>query len=112
MFSGPNGLITFIHILFSLVCVTHVGFIVYSMLYPDVPEIVVTMKKLNEIKFPILFRICAFDIDDRDKRYTKAGYMNTYDFYMGKSMFNDSVYGWNGHQKNGSTLSMVEGNKL
>ena len=79
------------------------------MLYPDVPEIVVNMKNLNELEFPIVFRICAFDIDDPDKRYTKVGYKDSWNFYLGQSVFNDSVYGWNGHQKNGSTLGTVEG---
>ena len=109
MFSGSKGLITFIYIFFSLVFVTHVGFIVYSMLYPDVPEIVVNVKNLNEIEFPFVFRICAFYIDDNDERYNKVGYKDSYEFFLGQSMFNGSVYGWNGHQENGSTLGTVEG---
>ena len=58
------------------------------------------------------YHFCAFDINDQDARYTKVGYKDSWNFFQGQSVFNDSVYGWNGHQKNGSTLGTVEGNKL
>ena len=110
--SKSRSLISFIYIFFSLVFVIHVGFMGHKILYPEVPEMIVNIKNLGEIEFPILFQICAFDIDDNDERYNKVGYQHSYYFFLGKSMFNDSVYGWNGHQANGSTLDTVEGEIL
>ena len=40
------------------------------------------------------------------------GYKRIYMFYMGKSKYNSSLFGWNGHVKNGSTLGSTEGMKV
>ena len=37
------------------------------------------------------------------------GYDNLYSFYLGRNMYNRSVVGWNGHTKNGETLTSAEG---
>ena len=40
------------------------------------------------------------------------GYESDVAFFKGKSMYNESLYGWSGHTENGSTISNVEGNVL
>ena len=109
MLFEAQTLITFINVFFSIVFITHVSSIGYHILYPDVPEIVVLKKYLHEIDFPITFRICAFEIENKYERYRKLGYDTDDDFFLGKSRFNESVYGWKGHHEDGSTLASVEG---
>ena len=98
-----------INVFFSLVFIIHVGFIGYKTLHPEVPEIVVYKKDLKEIDFPIVFRICAYESINGSERYRRFGYASEYNFFQGKSRFNSSVYGWNGHFENGSTLASAEG---
>ena len=109
MLCDAQKIIAFINVSFSFVFIIHVGFIGYTILYPEVPEIVVIKKSLHEIDFPITFRICAFEIEDKYERYNRIGYEHDDDFFLGKSMYNNSIYGWQGHLEDGSTIASVEG---
>ena len=53
--------------------------------------------------------MCVSEIDNTTDRYTSIGYKNDYDFYLGRSVYNNSLFGWNGHLQNGSTVGTVEG---
>ena len=53
--------------------------------------------------------MCVSEIDNSTERYTNLGYKNDYDFYLGRSVYNKSLFGWNGHLQNGSTVGTVEG---
>ena len=70
---------------------------------------------LQDIEFPLSFRICLDDIYDIEKdmnkleRYKKFGYSSGHNFYRGQSMFNETNVGWNGHTENGGTLGSTEG---
>ena len=108
MFSGRRVVLIF-NLFFSIIFLIHVSFLIYNILYPEVPEIIVYEKKLNEIDFPMNLRICVHDLNDETSRYRKFGYGNVFKWFMGKSMFNDTLHGWAGHSKNGSVLGNVEG---
>ena len=45
-------------------------------------------------------------------RYENYGHKDSFEFFNGKSHFNDSIFGWNGHTENGSTVSSVKGENL
>ena len=60
----------------------------YTILYPEIPEILVSKKNLNEIEFPMTFRICAFELNDTVSRYQSFGYAHYGDYFRGRSMFN------------------------
>ena len=81
----------------------------FYILYPDLPEIKVLKKDLKNIAFPLSFKLCVSEKHKSSDRYQKVGYHNDVDFFKGKSMFNDSLYGWSGHTENGSTFSNVQG---
>ena len=104
--------VTSINVFFSIIFLVHISSIGYHTLYPEVPEIVVSKKNLNEIDFPITFRICAFELNDTVSRYKLFGYNNHDDYFRGRSMFNDTLYGWAGHDQYGSVLANVEGEIL
>ena len=104
--------VTSINVFFSIVFLVHISSIGYHTLYPEVPEIVVSKKNLNEIDFPITFRICAYDLKDTVSRYKSFGYAHYGDYFRGRSMFNDTLYGWAGHDQNGSVLGNVEGEMM
>ena len=106
--------VTSINVFFSIVFLMHISSIGYHTLYPELPDIVVSKKNLNEIDFPMTFRICAFELNDTDtvSRYQSFGYADYVDFFRGRSMFNDTLYRWAGHDKYGSVLGNVEGEML
>ena len=98
-----------INVFFFIIFLAHISSIGYSTLYPEVPEIVVYKKNLNEVEFPMTFRICAYELRDAQSRYQSFGYESHWDYFQGKSMFNDTLFGWAGHDQNGSVLGKVEG---
>ena len=48
-------------------------------------------------------------LSKKQNDYEKVGYGHYGDFFRGKSMFNKSIYGWNGHRENGSVFGSTEG---
>ena len=105
-----RNIIFFINILLCLVCVVHVSLNGYYILYPDLPDIKVLKEDLKNIAFPLTFKLCVSEKHNSSDRYQKVGYYYDVDFFKGKSMFNDTIYGWSGHTENGSTISNVQGN--
>ena len=100
-----------INLIFFFGCLTHIGMNGYYIFYPELPSIRVYKTHLQTITFPLVFKVCAQDRKNSSMdRYIQFGYNNAYEFFMGKSMFNDSLYGWNGHTKNRSTIANVKGN--
>ena len=112
MFFDDKKAVVFFNIFFSIIFLIHISSIGYNILYPEVPEIVVYKRNLKEIDFPMSFRICVHELNDTRSRYQRFGYKNYDDFFRGKSMFNGSLYGWAGHDQNGSVLGSVEGDFL
>ena len=104
--------VAFIHVVFSVIFLIHISTIGYDILYPEVPEIVVNKRNLNDIDFPMTFRICAFELYDTVSRYQSFGYDSYPNFFRGRSMFNTTLYGWAGHDENGSIVGNIEGEML
>ena len=92
-----------------VICIIHISLTGYQVLFPDLPSIRVQDKTLNDIEFPLFIQMCVSEIDNTTDRYTNLGYKNDYDFYLGRSVYNNSLFGWNGHLLNGSTVGTVEG---
>ena len=90
-----------------LVCVFHIVQIFIGILNPDLPEVKIVDKQLKDIEFPFLFKICVDDLSM--KKFKSMGYMNDWDYFLGRSMFNSNIYGWNGHTDKGLNIGSVEG---
>ena len=90
----------------GVICIVHIGFIIHNILFPPIPSIKVYEKQLKDIEFPLLLRIC---INDKTmQRFKDVGYFNDWEFFLGKSRFNNSIYGWNGHTEDGSSIGSFE----
>ena len=99
-----------VNVVFLIALIIHVFLIAYSMIYPSVPSVNIYKKSYNEIEFPISIKICAKEDRESDiMRHNVSGYERSFRFYLGQSMFNESLFGWSGHTENGSTLGSVEG---
>ena len=98
----------------SIVFVAHIGYIVFDVICPEYPDIVNYKKSLDQIDFPLTFRICAAEANHSidDKKYAILGYRDSWTFFYGQSWYNDSIYGWAGHTEYGTTIGSVEGLKL
>ena len=75
---------------------------------PSQTETHMEEKKLDDIEFPVLFKICikpAFNI----KELKATGYWNIWGYFIGQSIHNDSIFGWAGHTKDGNVIGSVKG---
>ena len=100
---------TFLNTSFSIACIVHVTFIGYYIIYPVLPEIKIYSKDIKDIAFPLVFRLCAREFQDPDKKYKIIGYDNVMDFFRGQSMYDWKHYGWNGHkEKGGKVIAPLE----
>ena len=98
-----------INIIFVVGCLVHVGLNGYYILYPPLPEIKVYQVDLKNMDFPLTFKLCVTERENSYERYEKLGYRNDFNFFIGRSRHNRSLFGWNGHTEDGSTLGGVEG---
>ena len=81
----------------------------YITLHPQDTVMRLEQKKLDDIEFPIIFKIClnpAFRINE----LKQAGYASLWAYFHGWSKYQKpAVYGWAGHHQNGSAISSVKG---
>ena len=98
-----------VKITFFIIFIIHTCLIALKIRNPEVPELKVSKRRLRDIEFPLCFKVCFFDIKNSSSRFHEYGYKHHYDFYKGRSMFNESKYGWEGHNKFQKTLGPVRG---
>ena len=92
-FSYQNVLL----LLCSGVFFSHLGFIVFNNLCPNETLTRFEERKLDDIEFPVDFKICIFP--SIEKEILKSlGYKNTWYYFLGQSIHNGNIYGWAGHQ--------------
>ena len=95
-------------IIFLVSCIVHIISIIDRIFHPKLPTIRVFKRNLTGMKFPLSFKICA-EGDRELKLYDKLGYDNKKEFIRGRSKHNDSIIGWAGHTRDGSTFGTVKG---
>ena len=106
---GYNNLLGALNFLFVVVFIVHITTIVYQDLYPRHPNIKTYSKDLKDIDFPISFKLCVGERENATDKFRRLGYTNEMDFYHGRSRFNETILGWNGHTESVSTLGSIEG---
>ena len=106
-----NKLSQILDIVLIISCVVHVTFIFYNNSNPAIPEIIIKNKNITDVDMPLSFIFCLRNINSEleNEKYLQAGYNSSYSFFSGTSMYNNSVVGWFGHRKNGSTYHSLEG---
>ena len=98
------------NIVFMFAFVVHFIIIAYDLKYPQYPSVKIRKTDLRNIHFPVRFKFCVGDIKIKDN-LKKLGYVDNYHAFLGISLFNKSLVGWNGHSKDFSTLMPVIGKK-
>ena len=93
---------------FTTACFIHFLLIGYSIIFPELPETKVYNVDLKDIEFPLVYKLCFYDLLNPKKRFQELGYGDIWDFYRGRSMYNNTLYGWSGHTKNGSSLESMK----
>ena len=69
----------------------------------------VETKTLQGRDFPLIFKICPQPGFKEHDVFKENGYKSFYYYFMGRSMFNKTSYGWAGHKNDSSgPLSTVE----
>ena len=64
--------------------------------------------RIEEVEFPVVFKLCFMDKMDVNK-VRDAGYKSMWRYFLGQSRFNDSIYGWAGHDEDGNMGKGIEG---
>ena len=98
-----------LNIIFTCGFLVHVITIGFNLMHPEYPSIKVYSNNLNQINFPLTFKLCVTEQENVTERYTKMGYPSEYSFFTGKSIFDEEIIGWGGHSLNGSSLHHVLG---
>ena len=84
---------------------------VHEQIHPSLTFTSLEEKKLEELdEFPVIFKIChhnSFNL----KKVKAAGYSSVSKYFLGRSYYNNSMYGWGGHHSNGSIGRGVAGRK-
>ena len=93
-----------------IACIVHIFSILHNYLNPELPINKEYENNLGDIEFPLIFKLC-FHQHNETRILQSLGYERIYMFYMGKSKYNSSLFGWSGHVRNGSTLGSTEGMK-
>ena len=70
-----------------------------EQLNPSRTEIYSGETQLDEIDFPVVFKVCFKNSFNLEK-VREAGYENVWNYFKGTSRFDSSVYGWGGHTEN------------
>ena len=105
-------------ILVQLICVLsflgQICFLTKDQIKPSQTTTVVGETQLDQIDFPVLFKICfknAFNLENLQK----SGYSTehgVWGYFTGASRFNKSLYGWAGHTPEGGVGVGVAGNQV
>ena len=107
-----KAVLNFFNLVLIIGSIIHINVLLESELYPEYARVKYYTKNLEEIDFPIIFKICSLPFNNVDKVYQEMGYENMFDFYKGISRYNKSHFGWNGFYENGSYIGSVEGKLL
>ena len=102
-------IIYFLNFFLLIICIINSCQVVDRLLHPELPSTRKSETDLKDIEFPLSFRICLYKLKDINKRYQKLGYKDVYKFFLGRSRFNNSRFGWNGHTEKGGIIGSTEG---
>ena len=98
-----------IHIVTILGFLTHVLVFTYHQLFPQKTSSRLEERKLDDIEFPILFKIClnpAYDL----QKLKDVGYISLWKYFVGTSdRASRKTYGWAGINENGTKYATVAG---
>lgn len=67
----------------------------------------ITEKQLKNLQFPIMFKICMKP-GFNTTALKEEGYAGISEYFLGRSRFNSSVYGWAGHSNTSEARSTVD----
>ena len=62
---------------------------------------------LQDMDFPLVIKVCV-NPGLNQAALQELGYKGTWEFFLGQSRFNRSVYGWAGHTKNSGKIKSVK----
>ena len=104
-----NSLVIISNLIIFFFCLVHISLNGYYILFPVLPEIRITNRKLEDIEFPLSLKVCVSEISNSFQRYSNLGYEDETSFYGGRSAYNESLFGWAGHTKDGQKIGEISG---
>ena len=77
-----------VNFVLGILCLLHIILLIYDEFHPNLPQIEIVEKNLDEIEFPLIFKFCIFETkDDKNDRniFRQLGYKDNEEFFMGFS---------------------------
>ena len=103
----PDMNIYFLPIIATIFLIIHLFYIGLDDFYPRETFSRFEKRKLEEIEFPVIFKICIYP-GINNTALKEVGYSEIWDYFTGKSDHNKSFYGWAGHTADGKIFSSVK----
>ena len=100
-----------IHLGCFVAFIIQMTFLTKNQVQPSQTVINTEKKDLKDLEFPIVFKICiipGFDFRELEN-VGYGGPVPAYNYFVGKSRYNGSVYGWAGHTSDGRVVSNISG---
>ena len=91
--------------------IVQMGILASNQINPRATVSQMEEKSLDNIDFPVVFKICikpAFNISE----LYRVGYASIWEYFIGQSRHNGSVFGWGGHYENGSIIGSAAGKMI
>ena len=98
-------------VLVNFFCVSLLGLQLVNLCIEYIkPSMTITQErrvKLEDIEFPVVIKICMIPGFNEDA-IREAGYDESWFYFYGQSKFNESIFGWAGHNNRSEVLGGVE----
>ena len=79
------------------------------MINPSKTLVMTEKKNFSEVEFPLIFKICIRP-GFNETEVKNLGYRTSWEYLLGRSRYNGSIYGWAGHTPDGGVISNASGN--
>ena len=77
-----------VNFILEIICLLQIVILIYDEFHPSLPLVEILEKNLDEIEFPLTFKICILGAKDKENNrnmYNQFGYKDNVDFFMGFS---------------------------
>ena len=106
LLTGVKWLWVMVNLFCTLVLAIQLANILEGYIKPSLTRTWEEELMLRDIDFPVIVKICVIP-GFNEKALKEAGYDDTWSYFLGQSMFDNTTYGWAGHVNQSETVEEV-----
>ena len=97
-----------VNVICALILIAQLGSVLNNFINPTVTHTWEKDLTLENMEFPVLFKICVIP-GFNTTALKEAGYDDSFNYFLGRSRFNNKTFGWAGHSaSNKNSLGSVK----